>query len=88
MFIILHKLTLCQYRVSSVTAHSVKFKYSLSHATHPPDSVPVQCCQTATVNHALFLFVRSGTESGGVIVEVGATGNTQRERQIEKIFVP
>ena len=50
---------------SVFTAHSVKFKYSLSQPALQT-LFPIQRCQTATVNHALFLLVRSGTESGGV----------------------
>ncbi len=60
LFIVLLKPTLCQYS-QCVAAHSVKFKYSLSQT-----SLRTRCCQTATMNHALFSFVCSGTESGGV----------------------
>lgn len=33
---------------------------------YPSDFDRPQCCQAAVVNHALFLFVRAGAESGGV----------------------
>lgn len=34
--------------------------------TYPPDFDRPRCCQAAAVNHALFLFVGAGAESGGV----------------------
>lgn len=41
--------------------HFVKFKYYLSKAD--PQTLPIETRQTATVNHALFLFAPSGNRS-------------------------